>query len=180
MEDNQATAKDDAYLLQMVETIFVQRNQNKWNEIIAACEADDAELAYRLVHTLKGVAAQIGMEGLRQAAAEAEALFRTGNLNIPEELAARLKSELMSELSRREHLLVSVKAGEAAPEPAQVMALLLELEPMLESFDPACFDMVDKLRGIPGMEELSYQIDEYELKDALRTLAGLKEKWQQN
>jgi hypothetical protein len=56
-------------------------------------------------------------------------------------------------------------------------ALIAELEPLLESGNSACLDMIGRLRNLPESEKLIEQIEDFNLNMAMDTLAELKIKW---
>ena len=171
--------EEDAELLAMMREMFVQRNRDRADELKEAIAAGDTARAHRIAHTLKGNAAQVGETGLNLAAAEAEALLKTGGA-VPGELLSRLGAELALAIERIEALLPKEpEEGGGAPPPdaAQAMALFGKLETMLDELDPGCFGLLGELRAIPGTEGLAYQIEEFDLRSAARTLAVLKEKW---
>ncbi|MEI6726106.1 MAG: Hpt domain-containing protein, partial [Actinomycetes bacterium] len=60
----------------------------------AALAADDAELARREAHTLKGASANVGAEALRAAAYAAEQACGTGSLAQALHLAGRVDAEV--------------------------------------------------------------------------------------
>jgi signal transduction histidine kinase/HPt (histidine-containing phosphotransfer) domain-containing protein len=73
---------------------FVDEGRAKYSKIAEAIDAGDIKLAYRLAHTLKGLAGQIGKTLLQQAAAEVERHLSDGkNLVTPHQMST-LETEL--------------------------------------------------------------------------------------
>lgn len=60
-------------------------------ELEAAMEQGNRELAFRAVHTLKGVSANLGLERLRRSAGELTELLRPESEAIPSEAAFMLE-----------------------------------------------------------------------------------------
>jgi HPt (histidine-containing phosphotransfer) domain-containing protein len=65
---------------------FYQNNINTKLEIEKALEEGDLKVAERLVHTVKGVAATIGADGLAKVSQPLETELRNGNENIDDKL----------------------------------------------------------------------------------------------
>lgn len=61
-----------------------------YNELKMAIEAEDSEGAFRAAHTLKGVAANLGLASLEKAASELTEALRGICGNIPTEKVAEL------------------------------------------------------------------------------------------
>ncbi|MCL2809671.1 MAG: response regulator, partial [Treponema sp.] len=72
--------------------MFLNSNKNRFDEICKAIE-NDPEMAYRLVHSLKANAGQIGETGLQSIAFEVEKQLKNTNTVTPEHLVL-LKIEL--------------------------------------------------------------------------------------
>jgi HPt (histidine-containing phosphotransfer) domain-containing protein len=171
-------AQEEDALQKKLRINFIKHNQTIYAEIAEALAAGDIKLAHRLAHTLKGNAGQIGKSGLQNAAAEVEALLNGGTLPISEAGLELLKSELMLVLEELEPLLHTTTARERH-EPLnaeQILALFEKLEPLLENINPACVNLLDDIRAVPGTEELARLIENYDFKSAARTLVEFKKK----
>jgi len=170
----------DAELQKELQLKFVLNNDNKYNEIIEALEADDPTLAFRLVHSLKGNAGFIGKTTLAQAAAEVEALLKgheeSFSPQIPDEVLVYFKTELDLVLDELRPLLDEIMPPEPPMEMTveQITALLDKLEPLINSRDGDCIDYLDQLRAVPGADELSIHIENFEFKLAAKALEELK------
>jgi len=74
--------------------LFVKGNNNKYQEIIDALEADDIVLAHRLAHSLKGDAGNVGKIILQTAATAVEQNLKNGKKLVTAEQLNILKMEL--------------------------------------------------------------------------------------
>jgi len=77
-----------------LQTLFVKGNNNKYQEIIDALEADDIVLAHRLAHSLKGDAGNVGKIILQSAATTVEQNLKNGKKLVTAEQLNILKMEL--------------------------------------------------------------------------------------
>jgi CheY-like chemotaxis protein len=152
---------------------FVESNREKFKEITNAINGGDIELAHRLVHTLKGNAAQLGITLLQSVAQEVEELLKDGeNLVSPEQLTA-LETELNTALTELEPLVCehSGDGAETAAEPLDGKAareLIEKLEPLLKNGNPESLEYIDTLRRIPGSGELIRQMEGFKFKPAMK------------
>jgi CheY-like chemotaxis protein len=152
---------------------FVKDNKNRFSEITNALSSGDIKLAHRLAHTLKSNAALLGRDKLQKAAAQAERQLEDGKNQITQELLDVLETELAAALNELEPLVK--EASKPAP-PAQTLsaeearAVLAELKPLLERGSPDCLKFIEKLRGIPGTEELIQQMEDLDFEEATETL----------
>ena len=171
--DKKEQSQADARLQRMLQAHFVENYQTKSDEIRKALERDDRILAYRLAHTLKSNAGQIGENRLRNAAADAEHLLKHGDL--PEEHISLLEAELNAVLQQ---LALLPNAAEASTcrtiDAEQAQALLEQLEVMLKNRNPQCLDLLDDIRAMPGAEELVQRVQDFDFKQALVTLSAFK------
>jgi signal transduction histidine kinase/DNA-binding response OmpR family regulator len=168
----------DMELQKILKTLFAKNNQKKFSEITEALKADDVKLAHRLAHTLKGNAGQIGKTQLQLAAADVEQVLKSGKNLVTEEQLNTLETELNKVLDELAFLL---KNESASPPPSvsvsgqEAHSLLEKLEPLLKSGNPACLDMVNDLRAMPGCEWLVQQMEDFDFETALSTLAKIRE-----
>ena len=77
-----------------LQSMFVKGNENKYQEIIDALEADDIVLAHRLAHSLKGDAGNVGKIILQKAATDVEQNLKNGKKLVTAEQLNILKMEL--------------------------------------------------------------------------------------
>jgi CheY-like chemotaxis protein len=169
---------DDEKLQDRFRSRFVKDNQNRFKEISGALNGGDLQLAYRLVHNLKSNAGMIGKTGLQSAAADAEELLKNDEIPDTKHMEA-LESALKSVLD---------EMGPFTDEPEEQTEnkilntkekrdLFIKLESMLKSRNPECLTLLGDIRSIPEAEVLAGQIEKYDFKLAIRTLAELKKRW---
>jgi len=92
--------KNDLEFKKELQTMFVEENQNKYEELVKALEKGNIELAHRTAHSLKGNAGQIGETRLQQAAADTEGLLKNGENLVTQEQLDILKTEFAEVLAR--------------------------------------------------------------------------------
>jgi len=161
-----------------IETEFAKSNQTKYAEIMGAIAAGDRKLAHRLAHTLKTNAGLIGKDLLQAAAADVEQTLANEKYTVREAQIALLRKELNDALEELSPLLIeTVNHVEPNCIDAEETAVLLDrLEPLLRNRNPEALELLDAVQGVPGTETLARQIEEYEFKAALITLAEIKKK----
>ena len=84
----------DAEYQKSLQVFFIKNHRDKYEEITKALEEDDPELAYRLAHTLKVNAGQLGRTILQGAASDVEKMLKNGENLVTEEMLNILKTEL--------------------------------------------------------------------------------------
>jgi len=174
-------------LYKKILTRFLDDYPQARNQIEAALESDDQELAQRLAHTIKGVAGNIGAMELQAAAGEVEKAIKQqeheqlGGLleTFDEELKTVLKlveSYLaeQSEAEQSEAEQSEAEQSEADQDEAKeagaeisvanrekLFALLEQLEPVVEKRRPKqCKEIMSEITGQHWPEALSHQIDQ--------------------
>ena len=73
-------AGDDTELLEELLTLLVDTSENDLEKIKMGMTAGDGDMVADAAHSIKGAAASLGIEGLRQAAYEFEKKGRGGQL----------------------------------------------------------------------------------------------------
>ncbi|MCL2440611.1 MAG: transporter substrate-binding domain-containing protein [Treponema sp.] len=158
---------------------FINSNRNKINEIWDAINADDLKLAHRLAHTLRGNAGQLKKTSLQKAAEDIENNLKTSVKDVTHEQMAVLEKELNESLAEFEQIAGDGSFKTPAEEPLDIeaaKALFNELEPLLNDSNTECLKYINRLRSVPGCEELVQQIESFKFKPAMETLAELKKK----
>jgi len=158
---------------------FVSSNRNKINEIKDALNANDIKLAHRLAHTLRGNAGQLKKTFLQKAAEDVENRLKNGKNELAPEQMIALEKELKTVIEEFEPLVNSITPAVQANEALDITAarsLLEELEPVLKDGNTECLTYIDRLRLVPGSEELIRQMEGFKFKPAIETLAELKGK----
>jgi len=127
------------------------------------------------VHTLKSSAGQIGETKLQKAAADAENMLQNNENKITENQIKKLEDNLTSVLDKLKAV------SEDMPKEIQMLydfdkisGILDELEPLLKGKNTKSFSYLDKVISIPGAGELAAQIEKYNFKSALTSLAKLR------
>ena len=185
VQDEKAGPMDsDIEFLKSLKSLFVRENQNKFNEITKALEQDDVELAYRLAHTLKSNAGQIGKTSLQKAAADIESILKNGNNLVTEDLLKNLNNEMTIVLDEFSPLLletdVRIDSMQTEIEPEKALELLDKLISLLQSGNPECLNYISDVCTIPGNNDLKLQLiqqmDDFKFEPALLTCNELREK----
>ncbi|MCL1895738.1 MAG: ATP-binding protein [Clostridiales bacterium] len=174
-----ATVQDDIVLLAKLQANFVKDNRNRFEEIAKAVKEDDIELARRLAHSLKSNAGMIGKTDLQNTAARVESVLKQGDLNNLWDDLDALQTELILALRDldKPHFTPVKNAVPEIVDAGQVRALFDLLEPMLDSINPECVNLLEAVYAVPGAEELAAQIEEYDFEAAQKSLAALKRIW---
>jgi len=187
-ENSSETEKDMEFQISL-KRLFVRSNRNKIKDIIKAIEADDIKQAYRLAHTLKSNAAQIGMISLQQTAADVEYCLKDRNFVTSQQLDL-LEKELNAVILQIESQFPSDEQQDADDklsndtqmiQDMQVVRELLDnLELMLKNGNTESLKLIDSLRTIATADtlknQLIRQIDDFDFETAMKTLAKLKQK----
>ncbi len=160
---------------------FSQTYGDDAEKIQQILDAGDHQSAERLAHTLKGIAATLGMEPLRVAALNVEQSIHAGQ--DKEKLIKQidqLKKVLASVILEIKSLnLVDIPA-EPLVDDVKLQSLLTELESQLIDDSPTVIDTwhqlmpaMSKLFNEPELVKLDRQIEEFDLAEALLTLRAM-------
>ncbi|MCL2720936.1 MAG: Hpt domain-containing protein [Treponema sp.] len=84
---------------------FINNYRNKFSQIADIIKSDDTKEAYRLVHSIKGNAAQIGKNNLKQAAYNIECILKDGKNTVTDEQLKYLEDELNIALNEIELII---------------------------------------------------------------------------
>jgi polar amino acid transport system substrate-binding protein len=151
-------------------------------EFRAAQAADDPQAAIRCAHTLKGVAGNIGAQGIQTAAEALEQGCREG----VEDIEARLERVLdelepvMSSLGGLEQPVARPTSG-GELDRSRIQALLTRLRELLEEDDSEATDLMEELVPLMAgsghaekLARLADQVAEYSFEEALVALEDLE------
>jgi len=176
--DEQRQAEDDKKFMKQLKNNFVINNKTTFDEIKKAADDGDIALAYRLAHTLKSNAGQIGEKQLQKAAADVEDMLKDGKNTLTEAKTVILETELKVVLSKLAPLFAEQSAEREIKSLSgkELFKLLEKLEAMLKNRNPECINMIGDLRAIPGSEELIRQIEDFEFKKAIAAFSIFKER----
>jgi len=179
-EDEISRKQIDEDLLYKLTENFVKLNSDKIKEINDAINTGDFILAHRLAHTLGGNAGQLGKEKLQKAAEVVENNLKDGSNSTTGEQIDTLERELNDVLTELTPLIKEPAQNEsAAAEPVDVNEagkLLEELEPLLKRSDSESLALTERLRSIPGSDELIQMIESFNFESAYEELVRLTEK----
>jgi len=157
---------------------FVESNQNKVLEIKSALDARNIVLAHRLVHNLKSNAGQLRKTSLQQVAQNVEDTLKSGESYVTAMQLEALEFEVETVLTELAPLVKKLRVSETpikTHDIAEAQRILNELEPLLIDSNTDCISYIDDLRSIPGSEELIAQLEDFDFKLALESLAALME-----
>ncbi|MCL2600475.1 MAG: ATP-binding protein, partial [Treponema sp.] len=152
---------------------FAKSQKNVSAEISTAMEAGDIKTAYRLAHTLKGLAGLIRESTVVQLAAEAEHSFQKGEVPAADLLDA-LKNEVSSVLDRIEIPDPVAPSPDTVLDPAKTKALFDRLRDLIQIDSAECLELLGELARIPNADELYRQIEEFDFTAAAKTLETLR------
>lgn len=88
-------AADDAELLAELIEIFKESCDNDLKLIQAGIDSQDAGMISSAAHSIKGAAASLGLEGIKDIALEMEKDSRAGGLSVAKSRLADLKNLLL-------------------------------------------------------------------------------------
>ena len=175
-EDQTQLKKSETELRQKLINNFVKSNQNRFSEIQDAINSDDVKLAHRLTHTLKTNAAQLGKVLLQQAAGNLERQLKEDKNQITAQMMTSLETELNAVLTELAHLvneeLLQIESSESIDAKA-IKELIEKLKLMLKVQDTDCLNFIEKLRNIPGSDEIIEFIDDLNYEQALAAVNKL-------
>ena len=166
---------------------FIRSNHNKYSEISEALSANDLKLAHRLVHSLKGNAAQIGEKKLQNIAKVIEDTLskdgfefdiRSINMELLNKtLMMELESELSLVLKKLAPMVTENEGIKTAVEfdRNKALEILQAVEPHLLSCDTDCFLYQDDLNAIPGGDKIVGFIENYDFDRAYESLLELRD-----
>jgi len=178
-KDNAALRwQTDMELHQKLINNFVKCNNGIINEINNALKTDEIALAHRLVHTLKSNAGQLKKIFLQNAAIEVESRLKNERNNVTPQQLENLETELNKVLEELTPLVREPEYNIAAElmNEEEAVKTLDKLQILLDDSNVECLSFIGSLQMIPGSGELIQQIENFDFKPALITLAGLKRK----
>jgi CheY-like chemotaxis protein len=175
---------DNRKLFRKLLVEFREDHREDVGAIRKALKSDEAALARRLAHTIKGVAATIGAKELNAAAAALEAAIKAGTSDGYESLITRLDNAMSPILEGLAALTdsSSVPVDGSPADPARIGALIEELVPLIEALDPDAEAKARELQrllqgtAVAGRAgDLAAQAAGFQFDEAAATLAHLRE-----
>ncbi|HEY9840907.1 MAG TPA: response regulator, partial [Candidatus Obscuribacterales bacterium] len=136
-----------------------------------AGSGEDGEF-YRMVHTLTGVAGNLGMEALHQTARQLEARLKAGEPAAAE--TAQLEAEIEQMIAQLHQVLEHFTPGPESSHSDEELNQALNpedlamLEELLEQFDPAAQLVLDRLTGLPAAARaaIGQALDDFDFESA--------------
>jgi CheY-like chemotaxis protein len=159
---------------------FIKSHKNSFCEILDALEDGDLQLAHRLAHTLKGVAALVGMPMLSEAAMVIEQTIVSGKMDYIDEKMSTLKYELNFAMNELMPVIDEYKSKirkESAGVPMdkkESLELFDRLEKLLQANSFESINLLNDLAAISETEMLMEQIENFNFKQALEILAQIR------
>jgi len=130
---------------------FKNNYANFIDELKAALNQGEIERFNRMIHTLKGVAGNLGMPGLQQAAQRLESNIRNNRMNNIEDQLQQtediLKKLLNSLNTFEKHVKDHLKDDEllSSAEPGELLKELKELQKLLTTYDATSVEKIERL-----------------------------------
>lgn len=164
---------------------FYQEYYDSTRQIQEAIDKKELDLAHRLVHTVKGVAGNIGARTLQDAAAKVEAMIKNNQL---ETLQVELDSygrQMQSILTGLGDFVQAETAGsdrksKTAGEPTRLKGLLAQLLPSVQQRKPKpckeTFSIIEQFSWgdfDPEIDEITGLLKKYKFKDAQEIIQSI-------
>jgi len=165
--------RDNVYVFGKLRTDFVKNHKNTFSDITQAIDAGDLETAHILMHTLKGLARLIKESELAQTAERLEGVLADRKTPTSEQLSA-LEDELAEVFESIGKPETALFPGYMSFDKDNAKAIFDNLYPMLKSQQIADNSYIEQLRTMPEMAVLLQQIEDFDFKQALKTLDTLK------
>jgi len=176
VEDMEAFLNEEG-LLTKLRADFVRGYAESYINISNYIETGDIETAYRLSHSIKGLAGLINEEALAVAAGKLEKSFKNGK--IPSEVQLSefegALTEILGGIKLQETPYDENKAKKSdSKQIERLKELLDELFPLLKERNAESLRYSDRLKNIPEAVSLVRQIEDFEFGLALKTLGELQ------
>jgi len=188
IEQGLRTTQEDQNLYIKLLTRFLDVQSEFNTQFLAALDKQDTELSTRLVHTLKGVAGNIGANDLMQHAAELEAACVNSEAEhkikgILTDVSVALEKAISS-IQKIIELSASKNTHESSGPKIDIKPALDKLKTLLEDYDTEASDLIYDLEALPEMtahkqiiKSLSKAIAAYDFDEALNQLNKLIEQF---
>ncbi|MBK5965047.1 hypothetical protein CCR95_13365 [Thiocystis minor] len=176
---------DAAHYVRLLAT-FLDSHGDDATLIAGRMAADDLATVRQMAHSLKGVSAMLGAEGVRDRAAELERLVRQGAPAEQRDRALEALTRALGELTERlrsrlpaitpESLQRTAKGGAEAVDWPRVNAVLTRLDALLVSSDTEANELFESSRSLlfsalgAAARTLDQQIRNFDYAQALETL----------
>jgi len=163
---------------------FADKHANDATEIQQLLSEGNAKEAMMITHALKGVASNLSLSTVADLATEVDALLKTGNNALPENLIPRLQEALKNAGEVINELKIPVLKKTAEPtkdfDSKAVTRLIQELIDMLDEDNPAVAEpVINRLTeyiALKDMVRISKAIDDFDFDQAKAQTKILAEK----
>ncbi|MCL2248248.1 MAG: Hpt domain-containing protein [Oscillospiraceae bacterium] len=153
---------------------FVKVHNNYYEQICENLDKRDFETAQRLTHTIKSSAGLIHELVLAKLSEDLESQIIEGNSPNKDTLIA-FKNEfdrVITEIGVKERVLLTACELLGKDESLELLDIV---EPLIIRQSGESLKMLDRLRKIPGSEELCENLDAYDFDNAISELMRLRE-----
>jgi len=172
-------AEEQRFMLKMM-TQFIENNRSLCEQIEEAIASGNIGHAFRLAHSLKNHAGIIEKPALQRAAFTVESALVNGENKLSDTDLEKLKEELQAVIREIQPIVNGTaveKARTSNLDGTEFLALIADLEPLLEDGNLKYSGYVEKLRDEPDCETLVAHMENFDAPAALVALAELKKKW---
>ncbi|MCL2500660.1 MAG: ATP-binding protein [Defluviitaleaceae bacterium] len=176
-ESGPSQSSKDEQLRHKVIVTFVKDNKDTYNRFHHALSTGDIKTAHRIVHTLKSGAGYLGKKRLQETASSLEYSLQLDPPSYTPDQLHALETELKAALHELEPITRDIepqKHETVKMDREERVAMLTELEALLQAGDYGASNYAERLKGISGMEELAELVDDYDYEGALEVLKQLK------
>lgn len=163
---------------------FMERHQEDVNLLTAQVDAGDYQAIRHTAHTLKGVAATLGIRRLAETALAMERAAKEEKpieeLRYHQEVLSSVLTYIVRALQVALPQVAESREAAKAVDPMQVHDILNRLEPMLITDDTSANDLFEQSESMlldalgEGAKRLGQQIQNYDYAQALQTLQSIR------
>ncbi len=163
---------------------FAHEYENFAEQVTAALDSADWELAHRLAHTLKGLAGSLGARAVQLAATELDMACR-------QQLMADARQQLSLTCEQLQPALAGLQQLDSAPEklPPEPLEqpdedlneLLQNLQQLLQEYDTQAAELLKRVQASPAMaiyqpqlEAIAHSLENYQFETASEQLTQLQ------
>ncbi|MCG2730430.1 MAG: Hpt domain-containing protein [Acetobacterium sp.] len=162
---------------------FAQKCQEDAIIILKQVAAENYQGLTQTVHSIKGVAGNLGAIKIQELSTEFEQMIRaqTGKEKL-QKLANSFFNEIKKFIEAMPAKGIITKKSEGAADKAHADRMLSQLEVLLENNDTETYDLFEKSREVllsaygKPIEKMEEQVHEFDYGDALITLKSIRSK----
>ena len=155
-------------------TDFAESQKGVFADMTAALNTGDFDTAYRLIHTLKGLAGLIHENALVRAAVKVEQILQNGKIPVANLLNA-LESELIRVLGQIEEMRdTTAPPRDRVFDKEKAKVLFDKLHELILADSAESLNLLEELSTIPQAGDLSTQVKECDFAAAAKALENLR------